>query len=619
MRVRSAHRPAEHVHRASCAIALAPHRGPRLRLDLDLGPLLRRRRHRATRTASRRSRATPRSPRPRRACALRQPRVLGRATGIPRCSRTRWRRSTSSPTGASPSGSAAGGWRRSTRRTASTFPPCRHPAAPGRRGDPVRARAAHRRTSRASTASTSRSPTRCCEPKPVQDRLPLWIGGGGEKVTLRIAAEHADGWNVPFISPEDFARKVGVLGEHCDAVGRDPGEIDEVGERRHRDRATATSRRSSARSPSYVRPGVLHRQRRARSSTASARTATPAPSGSSSRCARRSTSTVSTASPPRCSRSSRERAASYDRADRASGSRSSARPPGPSEPRAGPTTRRARSASAGSRRPSRTRCARSRTGGRRSRPATRSTSTRALGRRRPASSRCPARGAAEVVLYSPDHDGSLATHRRRRARAVVVDLWAERTAALLDAARDRVRPRVREPRRRRRRDDPAPARADLRRSRSSRRSPRREAAVAAAHGCPVCARRAGRGRRRRAASCTTAAAGSRHVPFAVRVPVRRRSSRRARTSTASPRSTTPVATGSPPRSSTSWPLRPPLRRASCRTSCGCTTACTCTCTSRRAPRPPDVAALRRVGRGRRGMLVQPGRAGEPRRSCSRDA
>ena len=47
-----------------------------------------------------------------------------------------------------------------------------------------------------------------CEPKPVQERLPLWIGGGGEKVTLRTAARHADGWNVPFISPEDYGRKV---------------------------------------------------------------------------------------------------------------------------------------------------------------------------------------------------------------------------------------------------------------------------------------------------------------------------------------------------------------------------------------------------------------------------
>ncbi len=64
-----------------------------------------------------------------------------------------------------------------------------------------------------------------CEPKPVQDRLPIWVGGGGEKVTLRIAAQHADGWNVPFISPKDWAHKASVLDAHCERVGRDPMEL----------------------------------------------------------------------------------------------------------------------------------------------------------------------------------------------------------------------------------------------------------------------------------------------------------------------------------------------------------------------------------------------------------
>ncbi len=63
------------------------------------------------------------------------------------------------------------------------------------------------------------------EPRPVQSALPIWVGGGGEQRTLRIAARHADGWNVPFISPDEFARKRGVLHGHCTAVDRDPAEI----------------------------------------------------------------------------------------------------------------------------------------------------------------------------------------------------------------------------------------------------------------------------------------------------------------------------------------------------------------------------------------------------------
>ncbi|MCU1395221.1 MAG: hypothetical protein JWM34_3649 [Ilumatobacteraceae bacterium] len=63
------------------------------------------------------------------------------------------------------------------------------------------------------------------EPRPVQDHIPIWIGGSGEKRTLKIAAKYADGWNVPFVPPETFARKRGVLLQHCDTVGRDPSEI----------------------------------------------------------------------------------------------------------------------------------------------------------------------------------------------------------------------------------------------------------------------------------------------------------------------------------------------------------------------------------------------------------
>ena len=62
------------------------------------------------------------------------------------------------------------------------------------------------------------------QPVPAQDRLPILIGGGGEKRTLRIAAQFADEWNA-WTTPDVLAHKVGVLRQHCDAVGRDPAEI----------------------------------------------------------------------------------------------------------------------------------------------------------------------------------------------------------------------------------------------------------------------------------------------------------------------------------------------------------------------------------------------------------
>ncbi len=48
-------------------------------------------------------------------------------------------------------------------------------------------------------------------PKPAQGHLPIWIGGGGEKRTLRTAARLADGWNVPYISPAEWSAKNAVL------------------------------------------------------------------------------------------------------------------------------------------------------------------------------------------------------------------------------------------------------------------------------------------------------------------------------------------------------------------------------------------------------------------------
>jgi F420-dependent oxidoreductase-like protein len=66
-----------------------------------------------------------------------------------------------------------------------------------------------------------------CEPKPVQrPRPPIVIGGGGEKRTLRIAAQWADQWNAPGATPEVLKHKIDVLHGHCADVGRNPSDIE---------------------------------------------------------------------------------------------------------------------------------------------------------------------------------------------------------------------------------------------------------------------------------------------------------------------------------------------------------------------------------------------------------
>ncbi|WGL53116.1 LLM class F420-dependent oxidoreductase [Nocardioides sp. BP30] len=66
-----------------------------------------------------------------------------------------------------------------------------------------------------------------CQPLPIQQGrsgIPLWIAGGGEKVTLKIAAQYADYTNFAG-DDEGFAAKSAILAEHCAALGRDVGEI----------------------------------------------------------------------------------------------------------------------------------------------------------------------------------------------------------------------------------------------------------------------------------------------------------------------------------------------------------------------------------------------------------
>jgi alkanesulfonate monooxygenase SsuD/methylene tetrahydromethanopterin reductase-like flavin-dependent oxidoreductase (luciferase family) len=55
--------------------------------------------------------------------------------------------------------------------------------------------------------------------------IPLMIGGGGEKKTLRLVAQYADWWCADVWPVEVFSHKVGVLARHCESLGRDPSEI----------------------------------------------------------------------------------------------------------------------------------------------------------------------------------------------------------------------------------------------------------------------------------------------------------------------------------------------------------------------------------------------------------
>jgi F420-dependent oxidoreductase-like protein len=63
-----------------------------------------------------------------------------------------------------------------------------------------------------------------CYPRPLQERIPILVGGSGERRTLRLVARHADACNL-FGDPERVRHKLAVLHEHCAAEGRDPAAI----------------------------------------------------------------------------------------------------------------------------------------------------------------------------------------------------------------------------------------------------------------------------------------------------------------------------------------------------------------------------------------------------------
>jgi probable F420-dependent oxidoreductase len=86
-------------------------------------------------------------------------------------------------------------------------------------------------------------------PGPVRGRLPVMIGGGGEKVTLRIVAQHADIWN-GFGQPEEIGAKSRVLDDWCARTGRDPAGIE---------RSLLRGARDGIDDPdAYVAEGITH-------------------------------------------------------------------------------------------------------------------------------------------------------------------------------------------------------------------------------------------------------------------------------------------------------------------------------------------------------------------------
>lgn len=86
-------------------------------------------------------------------------------------------------------------------------------------------------------------------PPPVRNSVPIVIGGGGEKMTLKMVAEHATMWNY-FGTPEQMAHKISVLESWCAKIGRDSNEIEKT--------LLLTDLEPLAKVEQYLEVGVTH-------------------------------------------------------------------------------------------------------------------------------------------------------------------------------------------------------------------------------------------------------------------------------------------------------------------------------------------------------------------------
>jgi len=91
-----------------------------------------------------------------------------------------------------------------------------------------------------------------CNPKPLQKRPRIWLGGGGEKRFLRMVARHADAWNVPFIGPDVYAEKNRILDDGVRGAPR-PEELLRTSTSGSRCRATKRRRREARRLEEAIR------------------------------------------------------------------------------------------------------------------------------------------------------------------------------------------------------------------------------------------------------------------------------------------------------------------------------------------------------------------------------